>query len=224
MIPRALVCSLSLFMFLLCQENVGAQVVFRDTTAVQTAQKVKPQFALGLGFGYAAPRELNDRIRQEITSRWVVSGSTDLNVYVVADAALLFPLNERWYAGPLLEAAVASKSFQDISAGMDRSVYSLWRFSPGAALQFVVPLNNAYWYFAPAVQYHSLKYNSLLGKDLRDKSLGLRLEAGYAMQAWTYDLRYKATATFMSMKAGEPGVDPSLNFSGLALGIGISFP
>ncbi|EMR02624.1 hypothetical protein ADICEAN_02223 [Cesiribacter andamanensis AMV16] len=212
-----------MLLLLFCLQPGQAQVVFKDTT--QTAVRARPiGVTLGVGMGYAAPRELNERIKQELSSQWAIAGSTDLNLYVMADVAVRIPLKNAWSAGPLLEGAVASKSLQDVSANMETRVYSLWRFSPGLAVHYRGQLPNAYWYISPAFQYHSLRYNSLLyGKGYDNKASGLRLELGYATQGWTADLRYRLIATIMS--PGRKGTEqPALDFSGIAFGMGLSFP
>lgn len=214
--------NLSLLLLLFCLPLSG-QVVFRDTTQhVNNSNTQKTQFSIGFGFGYASPQELNSHIREELAGSYI-SGSTDLNLYVELDAALWFPINERLSAGPLLEGAVASKTLHDVSANMQASVYSLWRFSPGLALQYTIPLQNTYWYFSPAIQYHMLKYNALVGMDLQAKSPGFRLEAGYATMLWSMDIRYRLIGTFMN-PGKQRSSQPNLNFSGLAFGVGISLP
>lgn len=222
-LPKPLAFKLGLFLLLFCMPLARAQVVFKDST--QTAARIKPLMVkFGVNMGYTAPKELNNHIKQELSSVWAVSGSTDLNLYVAADAAVYIPLKEHWSVGPLLAGAIASRSMQEVSANMRTSVYSLWRLSPGLALQYAGQLQNAYWYISPAIQFHFLQYNSLIfGKSYDDQTAGLRLELGYATQGWSADVHYRLIATFMNPR-GKDFEHPPLNFSGFALGVGVSFP
>lgn len=177
--------------------------------------RVYPSFGLAIGFFY--PKDVNQYIKDEITSSYSTSTNTDLYAYFEVKGGITFRLKHVDFNG-MLEYDIAPKL--GIVIGGDNISYYYNKLSPEVSANYYFPgRSSRHGFFVGGGE----NYNFMKFKEYSASSPGIKLQFGYNMQFHKLNLQPYVAFKYIRATDTSHVEDFVLDYTGGQIGVVLSF-